>query len=710
MARKSKKTQSDTMDDLSNYLVNQIDAQEILAEKQMNQEKALFDQLLEQSNLKDKRLELLLKEQSDATGEYGKRVRILTEAYLQEQKEKGNIGKRDLKKIDKILEQQDKLSTSREVKTDITKRIEKEKDLINPLNAFKFAFEDFTVKLKDTGSKWGALKKGTSTLGSGLMESAKQQLTFKNLSKGLLHAVGVGLDLPALNILASEIGSDIKDRQEVNSKQLELQERLVEVSEPTKKGVKSVKDSEVLTNSGLFAGEEQNTLVAQEIVVDAIGKLENVTKSMHDELSDDLIDIYTENTKLNDLFRESLYMSKDQQDDIKKSIEAQQEPKDEIDIKPIEDQLKELIKTTKESSSTTAGGGILGDLFGSGDKGKGSPGKGKAGPGVKGKLGGIGSKVSGIASKIPGLSMAGKIATPLAMATAGYDKYTEVADDESLTTAQKTTKVGSTATGAGAGALAGAALGATVGSAVPVVGTLIGGVVGGAIGGIAGSSVGSAIGDYISGFMGDKDATTFVNGLAGQGIVKTSMIGDSQIMDWNVVKEMTSDQLKLLIKYDDWDDDTLNLMNQVLEYRIQQEMLKPAPVSESFGEVFETKPQVTSKPQLPNKDLFKGESYSMEAPRPQVTAAPTSTGPNVTAAPTSTGPNVVKQAQNTNSSTTMNTPISTPSSEMVSSTTNYNNNSNVVAASNPSKNTKIDSFSLQPKDLVQHMQDQGVRL
>ena len=67
-------------------------------------------------------------------------------------------------------------------------------------------------------------------------------------------------------------------------------------------------------------------------------------------------------TKLNDLFRESLYMSKDQQDDIKKSIEAQQEPKDEIDIKPIEDQLKELIKTTKESS-TTAGGGILGDLL-----------------------------------------------------------------------------------------------------------------------------------------------------------------------------------------------------------------------------------------------------------------------------------------------------------------------------------------------------------
>jgi hypothetical protein len=120
------------------------------------------------------------------------------------------------------------------------------------------------------------------------------------------------------------------------------------------------------------------------------------------------------------------------------------------------------------------------------------------------------SRLSKLTSKIPtgvskGLKVAGnvasKVAVPLTGAIAGYDRYNQVKNDETLSTGQKTTKVAATAGGAMAGAATGAMTGAAIGSVVPVFGTAIGGIVGGIAGAYLGQKGGDALGDYASSKM-----------------------------------------------------------------------------------------------------------------------------------------------------------------------------------------------------------------
>ena len=110
-------------------------------------------------------------------------------------------------------------------------------------------------------------------------------------------------------------------------------------------------------------------------------------------------------------------------------------------------------------------------------------------------------------------NVAGKAAIPLAGLLAGYSKYSEVEDDESLTGNQKAVQVGSTATGAMGGALAGAAAGAAIGSVVPFVGTAIGGIIGGVIGGLGGEKLGSMIGEGVSNKMAGPEVKAIEQGV-----------------------------------------------------------------------------------------------------------------------------------------------------------------------------------------------------
>lgn len=99
----------------------------------------------------------------------------------------------------------------------------------------------------------------------------------------------------------------------------------------------------------------------------------------------------------------------------------------------------------------------------------------------------------------------GKVAAPLAGVIAGYEKYAEIADDQKLTTGQKTAQVASTgivgAGGAWGGALAGAAAGALLGP----IGAAVGGLIGAGLGAWGGSELGEVVGEGISDLMGDSN-------------------------------------------------------------------------------------------------------------------------------------------------------------------------------------------------------------
>lgn len=94
-------------------------------------------------------------------------------------------------------------------------------------------------------------------------------------------------------------------------------------------------------------------------------------------------------------------------------------------------------------------------------------------------------------------SIAGKLATPLKLLSAGM----AVVDGLEDGSAEGIGGGVGTAAGAIGGAWAGAAAGAAVGSVVPVIGTAIGGVLGGAIGGFAGSEAGSWLGEALGGLI-----------------------------------------------------------------------------------------------------------------------------------------------------------------------------------------------------------------
>ena len=555
---------------------SQLDAQEIILKKRNEKLLEDYKKSIDESKIKDSRIKTLLKEKSTAEGTYAEKIDTLLHTYLSEQKEKGKLGIREEKRINKLLEYEGILLASKKEEDNVTKQLNRKESLVNPLEAIKFAFEDYKEKRKDNSFK-ESFKEGSKTLGSGLLESTKQQFTLKNLSKSILHGVGVALDLPALNILASNINSDIKQRQDDNVKMLELTDSLVEAGN----------DSEVLSKAKEFTSVESEKLSKDSDTVQNIINLENlekITKEMHDDLSEELISIFVENSDLNKMFKEYMYFQRDLADDMKNT------KKDEVSS------LAGAEITAKEEEPPS----LLDDLFGLGGTGKG-----------KGSKAGKTSKM-GKYGKTSKMGKYGKFAKVgggvLAALTSGVMKYMEVSDDETLSTSQKTTQVGATATGAGAGALGGAALGASIGSVVPGLGTLIGGLIGGAVGGFGGSEVGSMIGDFASGLIGDKQSTSFVNQLEKQGILETSMFGDSEIKNWDVVASLNDKQLGLLLKYDDWGTETTQRLKGLQNYKVNS---KASNVKSNTNSNGNTNSMLNS-----NTDKILNSSIPKESPTP----------------------------------------------------------------------------------------------
>ena len=63
----------------------------------------------------------------------------------------------------------------------------------------------------------------------------------------------------------------------------------------------------------------------------------------------------------------------------------------------------------------------------------------------------------------------------------------------------------------------------------------------------------------------DSEAYNFVESLEDQGVVDLSVVGDSQIRDWDAVSSMSKEDIEKIIKYDDWDSETLTHLNGLLE-------------------------------------------------------------------------------------------------------------------------------------------------
>jgi hypothetical protein len=121
--------------------------------------------------------------------------------------------------------------------------------------------------------------------------------------------------------------------------------------------------------------------------------------------------------------------------------------------------------------------------------------------GARGVAGNVGAAAA--ASGTRGLSLLtrasnvlGRLAGPVALATAALTAGAALMD-ESLTTAQKIEATAGAA-GQGIGGLAGAVTGAAIGSVVPIVGTAVGGIIGGILGSLGGGALGEKAAQYFN--------------------------------------------------------------------------------------------------------------------------------------------------------------------------------------------------------------------
>ena len=153
-----------------------------------------------------------------------------------------------------------------------------------------------------------------------------------------------------------------------------------------------------------------------------------------------------------------------------------------------------------------------------------------------------------------GARLLGKAALPLAALMAGFDAFEGVKQSEQifdLKEGQKSTTAQNISAGVGS-AISGLTFGMLdtkdVSKAVEKAGGL--------------ATKYSGIGLYRN-MTTDKKAMEIAEQLEQSGIVDLSLIGDSQIRDMDAIRKLTKDQVDSLIKYDDWDTQTLEQLKAI---------------------------------------------------------------------------------------------------------------------------------------------------
>lgn len=510
-----------------------LEVQEINTQINFNAQQQMFNKAIKNSKLDDDRLITLLDEQSKASGEYKKRVDMLVSEYINEQK----YSKSQQEELNKILSESKKLQ---EVQVEQDKQARKREVRDNPLNAFSHFAQDY--------KKSKNIKESASNLGSGLKEGIKSKMNFKSITKGLLHTAGVATDMPALNILASEIGSSVKKREEVNTKLNDLTTRL-KASESNKTNPSSSIDN--------FddAVKEEGTRISD--TKEMLQSINNNAENIYVDLGATLEDIKQENKEHTKFFREMLFMQKDMMDDAKSKSSS--------------------ISASSASLETTEPekGDDLDIIGGFGGKNKGKT-KGKS---RIPKLGNL-ARMAGRFLKI-----AGPIGAGLGAIASSVSGFLDTAENFNLQNGEKATiaqKTSSTLAGIASGLTFGLVDEKNASSAI--------------------SSFGNTIASPLKSIGSSSNSNGLVDQLEQAGVIDTSLIGDSQIRNWDAIKQLSPQQIKDVLGYNDWDsatEDKLKSLITPIKANVQQQAdITKVPSSVTTADIQAPKsaPVVVSQP------------------------------------------------------------------------------------------------------------------
>jgi hypothetical protein len=475
------------------------DVTRYILDKKLNQFDKKMDKTLSDNGIKDEKIKLLLEESHKSDGRYKESVDKLLKNYLNESK----LTKEQLKSINNVMKDSDKLKKQKIVQTDTEKQIARKKENIeNPLSAFSHAMED----IKKTKS----LSTGIGTAFKGI----KNSLTPMNIMKGMLHTAGIAMDNPAINIITSMMDSRVEEEENLNVKQLEFADKLL-----AKEGNNSKAEQEfgqkVSKNRNIIQEVKANPITQDstpEDVVQTVNKIDNLERlddiyQDHGKLLEDIKEALVE---ANRLTNKQIFMTQDALDDNKSSSVSATKPTDEIGM-----------ETEKDDTS------IISDLMGMGGNGK------------KGLLAGMGKKLlkfAGIAGVLYG------VYEGISGAVKGMD---DVGKTFNLSEGQIATSMQTFSSGLG-GLVESLSFGLLDAKDIAT------GFV----------DMTTDMSNSFKKIFSNAKVIDTVDTLEKKGVVDTSIFGKSEIRDWKAIEALPYESLRAVYDYADWStEDEIKIRN-----------------------------------------------------------------------------------------------------------------------------------------------------
>lgn len=365
----------------------------------------------------------------------------------------------------------------------------------------------------------------------------------KTISKGLLHGAGVLFDNPALNILADKISTSVKYQEIQNQRQFEFLKELEEIDANEPRPKKS--------------------------------KAEEDFQKDYEQANNELQDIKEELQKHTNIFKEQLFLQKDLANDTSIGSNLIEYKRPATALKPEEEE--------KEGDFGLLGS-IAEDLFN-------GNGRGRKGKGLKNTLKGAIKSLGSVAISI------GRIAGPIALVTGavvsvyeGFKGFQEAGKtfdlkpDEIATTSQKLTgAVSSIVDALTFGLLDEKAIAQKIDAMTSYLT----------------SGIKKIIGQY-------NDSDSLTDELEKQNVVDKSLLGNSEIRDWDAISKLNLDQLQALYNYNDWDRDTQEKLRALIRSKKREMEPQETPVYSSTNYV----PPTMNKEEVSNLVSLNKEAVS----------------------------------------------------------------------------------------------------
>lgn len=500
--------------------------QEITIKDQENKENLSktiksFNKSVDSAGLNDDKIIKMIKEINQSDGEYKKRIESLTKDYISEQQLNGKISKEESKKIGSLLT---KMNDTNEVRKELRLNEERKESQDNPLNAFKHSFEEF----KRSGSASDSIKQ--------LGVSLKESINLKNISKSILHGAGIGLDMPALNILATTI----EDNTEARNEDIEKTNNFIKDIEESPKKDDSVKPASGDSDDSVI-NKYKETLRDEKLINDSIMMLlENIhidhgalLEKLHEE--SEYTNLYFE--ELLETQREALFIMKDSRDDVSPASS------DNILDAPL---LNGKNNSDKNDSDILDIPGL--DMMNNKDNKR----RKTRGKSFGGKLAKAGASFGKTALKA--IPVAGAIVTAGFAISAGMEGFQKASDTFELKAGQEATTSEKVASSLG-----------------EIAEEL-------SFGFLSAKDIAKSIDKSSEWFKDISNIDVITNALTGtsqsssdiaeelddKGIIDKSIIGDSRINDWEAIETMKPEDILSLKNYDDWSENDLKRFDSAI--------------------------------------------------------------------------------------------------------------------------------------------------